>query len=133
MTTVEADLVISTAPEVRVGRRPGDPPGSQSESATSWPGAPMARGTNLWALTPVTMAALAKLGPGDPASVRGEFAVKAVCGAAVVMIKIQTISLRLPGFPKPKPSCGSGTKMATRAGVEEANRQFAERNQGSTA
>jgi hypothetical protein len=130
---VEADIIIVTAPEKRMGRRAGDP--TEREFAYA-----VARGDDgtrheLFAFTPTAMAALGKLGKGDPASARGEIAVKSVAGAAVIMINIRAIALRLPGFPTTAPTteakCSTGTKatrMATRAGVEAADRKFAQQN-----
>jgi hypothetical protein len=72
--TVEADIVVVTAPEVRKARRAADPPGTEREF-----GYVVAHGHDgtrheLWATSEPAKAALAKLGKGDPASVRGELA-----------------------------------------------------------
>jgi hypothetical protein len=119
---VEADVIISTTPEVRTGRRAGDPPGSLSEFLFAV--ARLADGTRVeaWALSEAAKAALGRVGKDDPALVRGTFAVKAVAGAAVIMINVESCALRLAGFPRP----GKGTRMADPEKVAEANREWRE-------
>jgi hypothetical protein len=114
--TVEADVILVTAPEVRKGRRVADPPDSP-EREFAYVTARGADGTRweMFGITATAMAAIGKLGKGDAASVRGEFAVKAVAGCAVVMINVTSIALHLPGFPKPKAPkpCSTSTRGLT--------------------
>lgn len=138
VATVTAILVITSAPIERTGRRSGDPPDSPG-SEFAFVTAKGEGGTKfeLYALTPTMMGALGKLRAGDTAHIRGAIAVRVDNGVPVLCINVLSCAMGLPiakkapARPKaPKPGrCGKGTMMATRAGVEAADREWRERTE----
>jgi hypothetical protein len=128
---VEAQLTITSAPIERVGRRATDPPLKIRNFvfATARGGDLSPVRWSIYAFTPTARAALAKLGPGDVATVMGLLAIRVdQHGAPVVAVECR--SMRSPkAAPRQSGRCGA-TRMADPDRVAEANRKWHEKHGG---
>jgi hypothetical protein len=128
---VEAQLRITSAPIERVGRRATDPPLKTRRFVYA-----TARGDDcspirwsIYAFTPTSRAALAKLDPGAAVTVRGSLAVKVANGAPIVAIECR--SIRSPKSSSPKQSGHRSTPMASAAGVARAHAEWIAKHGGA--
>jgi hypothetical protein len=132
--TVEATVIITMTPETRTGRRATGDEARFAYATAKAAGMGYPTRWELFAFSKSAMTALMRVGLRDTVTISGGLAVRVDDGAAIVAVNIETVALRLPGFPRPKAPkparCGKGTPLATIDGVAEANARFAERNRG---
>jgi hypothetical protein len=126
MTATVSATLLTTGEPVHLTKPDGTPvvyiTAKEPDATRKW---------EMWGVSVTARASIGRLGHGDTVEVRGGLAVKLEAGLAVLQINVVECQMRLPIAPEPKApkpgSCGKGTMMASRSGVEAADREWHER------